>query len=65
MKTWEKLEKLDREYQKARYQLILGEAESVEVKVSIKKSAQAALLTATKVKKNGIKFGTSGITDSY
>lgn len=53
MKTWEKIQQLDLEYQQARQRLVLGTAESVTVTVLDKQKEPAALLK--KPKTNAIK----------
>ena len=55
MKTYEKIMKLDADYVEARKKLMLGQAESVELTVHLKKSEPAALL---KKPKNAVKSST-------
>ena len=47
MKTWEKIQKLDNEYQKLRQDVLLGKVDSFTIAVEYKNNAQAALLEPT------------------
>lgn len=48
MKTWEKLQKLDSEYQKLRQQILLGQVEDFDIRVTLNNNTQAALLKPAK-----------------
>lgn len=55
MKTWEKIQKLDSEYQSLRQKILLGQVEEFDIKITLKNTSVAALLTPTKGKKNDTK----------